>query len=276
MVERVTRLASPRLRRRLAWTSGALGAGLAAGLVILLVPSHGQPNPAPLKPEGPAQLATPTSTHVAAADRRAIDRALDRFIPAAVGRADAQTAWALAGPELRASTSLADWRAWNVPVPSYPVRGTTFHGWTTIDAGRDYVDFNLLVHPKPGRDLGDWVFDGQMVRRHGAWLVNRLYTIAIMHPVRGSKHEIGPADFSAPPPSGTPSGTARLGHAWLLAAVAIVGLVLLLPLAFGLLALERRRRWRKQIRAERRELPPLPPLPRRDDAPRERETAGRH
>ncbi len=226
--------------------------------------------------EGLAQLATPTSTHVAAADRRAIDRTLDRFIPAAVAHKDARTAWALAGPELKASTTYADWRAWNVPVPGYPVRDGSFHDWTTIDAGRDYVDFNLLVQPKPGAKLPDYVFDGQMVRRHGTWLVNRLYTIAIMQPVRGSKHEIGPADFAAPAASGTPTGAPKLAHAWLLVVVAVIALVVLLPLSFGLIALRRRARWRARVRAQRRELPPLPATPPADERRPERETAGRH
>jgi len=246
-------------------------------LLVLLVPSHGPPKPAPVRNEGPAQLATRTSTHVRAADRAAIDRVLDRFIPAAVGRRDAKVAWSLAGPELRASTTFADWRAWNVPVPSYPVRGTSFHDWTTLDAGPGYVDFNILVHPKPGHHLGSWVFDGEMVRRHGSWLVNRLYTIAIMQPVRGSKHEIGPADFQAPGASANaPAGTARLSHIWLLGIVGVIGLVVLVPLAFGILALDRRRRWRARLRAQRSTAASPGPA---DGSPpereRERETAGR-
>ncbi len=242
--------------------------------MFTLIPSKGPAKPVAVTTEGLAKLAAPTTTHVAAGSRRAIDRVLDRFIPAAVGRSDAKVAWSLAGPELTASTTFADWRAWNVPVPAYPVRGTSFHDWTVIDAGSGYVDFNLLVHPKKGSKLGDWVFDGQMVHRHGAWLVNRLYTIAIMQPVRGSKHEIGPADFVAPAAAGTPAGAPRLGGRWFLVVAAILSLVVLLPLAFGVLALRRRARWRAHVRARRDELPPLPApsVPRQ----RDRESAGRH
>ena len=267
-------LSSPRVRRRLKWLTSAVALAAGVALVVVLIPSHGPAKPVLVTTEGLAKLATPTSTHVAAADRRAIDRVLDRFIPAAVGRSDARTAYRLAGPEMKVSTSYADWRAWNVPVPSYPAKGTTFHDWTTLDAGRDYVDFNLLLHPRPGHaDLGDWVLDGQMVRAKGSWRVNRLYTIAINHPVRGSKHEIGPADFLAPAASGTPAGKPRLGHAWFLVAAGVMSLVLVVPLAFGVLGLRRRRRWRARIKAEHSALPPLRPTGER---PPDREPAGRH
>ena len=268
-----TVVSSPRSRRRLTWIGAGVGVVGAVAAVFALIPSHGPPKPVEVTTEGLAQLAAPTSTHVPAASRRAIDRVLDRFIPAAVGRSDAKVGWSLAGPEMKASTTFADWRAWNVPVPAYPVQGTSFHDWTVVDAGHDYVDFNLLVHPRKGASLGAWVFDGEMVRRDGAWLVNRLYTIAIMQPVRGSKHEIGPADFVAPGASGTPAGAARLGGGFLLIVVAILLLVVVAPLALGVLALRRRARWRAQGKARNARLPPLPSSSR---AEHEREPAGRH
>ena len=91
------------------------------------------------------------------------------------------------------------------------------------------------------------------------WLVNRIYTIAIMNPVTKTTHEVGPADFFAPPPtSQTPNGksTMRLG---IVPVVSILGLVLLIPISFGVIALLRARRWRRMVQAgSRNELPPLP------------------
>jgi hypothetical protein len=229
-------------------------------LVFVLVPSHKPANPKPSGNEGPAQLAAVTAhTEVPTVDRQAINKVLDRFIPAGLTRSSPATAWALAGPELRSGSSLAAWRAGNSPIPSYPVLEKTFHTWRTIDAGPRYVVFNLLVHAKPASGLGSYVFSGQMVKQGNQWLVNRIYTIAIMNPVTNKTHEVGPADFVAPPPtSQTPNGksTIKVG---ILPVVSILALVLMIPLSFGVIALVRARRWRRMVRANpRTELPPLP------------------
>ncbi|HZU20598.1 MAG TPA: hypothetical protein VE982_05235 [Gaiellaceae bacterium] len=263
--------ASPRKRRRLAWiaTAAVIAAGI--GVAAFVVPNPGPQNAAPTTNEGPAQLAARLPPRLSTADRRAIDRTLDRFIPAAVGRQSADLAWSLAGPELRSGSTLAQWRAGTSPVPSYPVKVEPFHDWSTLDIGKRYVDFTLLVHPRRGAKVGAWSFAGQMVERDGRWLVNRLYTIAIFQPVRGSKHEIGPADFAAPPPaSSSPAGKSVLGGIGLAPIAVVLALIVLTPLAFGLIAIRRARRFRREAAARRSA--ELPPLPRPE---RPREPAGR-
>jgi hypothetical protein len=229
--------------------------------VVLLIPSHGPPSGTPARNEGPAQLAAPEAAHLTGADRRAIDRTLDAFIPAGMERRDMSAAWALAGPELRASSTLVDWRAGTSPIPYYRPRETTFHNWQTVDVGPRYVTFNLLLHARRRR-LGDYVFSGQMVKRHDRWLVNRLYTIAIMKPPnRHGPQEVGPADFGAPHRSGPsePSKPSLLHRIGLVPAVALFVLILLVPVSLGALALLRARRWRRRVRAGgRTALPPLP------------------
>lgn len=252
---------SPRARRRLV-RLGVLAVivGVTA-LVIVLIPNHQGINPRPTRAEGPAQLAVSSDLHISAADRRGINATLDRFLPAALTRKDPAAAWALAGPELRTGSSLAAWKAGTTPVPYYPVREKTFHTWSAIEVDHDAVIFNLLLHAKPSSGLGTYVFSGQVVKPHGVWLVNRLYTIAIMNsPTKKTYHEIGPRDFAAPPPtSQTPSGKPLLGHFGILPAVLILVLILAFPLAFAATALVRARRWRRHVQATARtELPPLP------------------
>ena len=251
--------ASPRARRRLVWVAAAVALVVVGGTIAVLLPESSPPSPAAEGNEGPAQLAVAANTHIPLSTRREIDRVLDRFIPAAVGRKDADTAWALAGPELRASSSLGEWRRGNSPVPTYPVAGTTFHAWKTIDAGPRYVVFNILLHPTPGADVSSYEFSGEMVENGDRWLVNRLYTIAVFNRVTKTTHEIGPADFAAPPPGPTPNGHAALGDVGLLPVVGLLALVLLVPLGFGAVALRRHRRWRRHVRSTAAtELPPLP------------------
>lgn len=261
-------LSSPRRRRRLAWLGAA---GLVVGAiaaVAVLVPDHSVPTPPASRnaaatngpPKGPSKhrAGHHAARHhgITPADRRAINATLDEFIPDAIGQRSMATAWRLAGPELKSASTLKQWRHKSSPIPYYPVAGKTFHGWKTIDASRNAVEFDILVEPRPHTRYGSWVFSGEVIRRHSHWLVNRLYTTAEMNPVRGSQHEIGTADFSAPPAVGAPTtGHARLSGIWLLAIAGMIGLAFLFPIGFGLTSVVRNR---KRRAGTNRALPPLP------------------
>jgi hypothetical protein len=263
---------SPRARRRLLWTSTA-GALLAVGLAIAFaIPNKGAPNAEPTGPPRPAQLAVKTNLKLTRADRHAIDALLDRFFPAAVERRDPDAAWALAGPEMRAASSLAQFRKGPSPVPSYPANEKNYHHWQAIDVERGSAILNILVHPRNPQRLGSWVFSTQVVKVQGRWLVNRIYTIAVMNPPTRPAtvtHEVGPADYAAPPPSSRNHSTSGPGsHSLLLPIVAILALVLLIPISLGGVAILRALRWRRTIRkGGRTDLPPLPAtyLQRADD-----------
>jgi hypothetical protein len=254
---------SPRLRRRLKWVAIAGSLVVAAVLVAVLIPSKGPSNDNAVGVGPPADLAINTHRKLSAADRRQIDTLLDRFIPAAVERRDPAVAWALAGPELRSASSLSAFRKGDLPVPNYPANEKNYHHWRAIDVERGSVVLNVLVHPKNPQKLGTWVFSIEVVKSKSRWLVNRIYTIAVMNPpVRPATvtHELGPADYAAPPPTARTSTTSSpSSHSFLLPVVAIFALVLFIPLALGVRALIRARRWRQTVRASgRTELPPLP------------------
>lgn len=261
-------LSSPRRRRRLAWL-GALvlvvGAIVAA---VVFVPDHSVSRPpaknaAPPQSSSTHQIKRQAAKHHAAvhhgitpADRRAINATLDQFIPDGLGQRSMKTAWRLAGPELKSASTLSQWRHHSSPLPYFPVAGKTFHGWKTIDTSRNSVEFDILVQPRAHTRYGSWAFSGEMIRSHSHWLVNRLYTTAQMNPVRGSRHEIGPADFSAPAAAGAVStGHGRLGGAWLVGIAGVLGLFLLFPLVFGIFTVARNRVRRS---GTDRALPPLP------------------
>jgi hypothetical protein len=260
---------SPRTRRRLFRLSAALAVVAVITGVAVFARSPKQPSSSPAKNAPPAEIVK-QSKYVSPADRRAIDRTLDEFIPAALDHSSPLTAWRLAGPDLKDGTTLREWRNGTSPVPYYPARGKTFHDWTIIDAGRDYVDFNLLVHPRKGsKTTSTYVFAGSMLKRGGRWLVNGLYTTAIFaRPTKTGQHEVGPADFGAgPAPSSNGSaapqttGGNALSEKWLFLAGGVILVALLFPLGFGIASMVKDRRNRKryaQARSARRELPPLP------------------
>jgi hypothetical protein len=253
--------ASPRARRRLRWIAIVL-ALLAAGLAVaIVIPGHDAGVGAPAGTEGEAQVAsTIAPTRLSASDRKAIDAVLDAFIPAGMERRDPARAWGLAGPELKASATLADWRRGNSPVPAYQPRERTFHDWRTIDIGPRYVIFNLLLHPKHPDRVGTYVFSGEVVKSRGRWLLNRLYPIAIMNgPTLTGTRELGPADFAAPGAHGQGAPPAAKHGVGLVPVAILLGLILLAPLAVAVGATVRARRWRRRVRAaDRTALPPLP------------------
>lgn len=255
-------LESPRARRRLVVAGPIVLVAAVLAVVFALIPSHGPSAPGPTGNEGPAQLAANSKpVKLTPADRRAINAVLDRFLPAAMERKDITAGWALAGPELKSGSTLAGWRHGNTPVPYYPARETTFHNWELIDSEKGSVVFNLLVHPAKGSKLAPYVFSGEVVRSHGGWLVNRLYTIAIMNkPTKKNQHpEVGPADFSGVG-GGASTASVNSDHKGrLLPILGLIALIVLIPLGLAAFAVAKAVRWRRRTRRSgRSEVPALP------------------
>jgi hypothetical protein len=238
---------SARWRRRIIWLLVAAVPITGITLLVLLVPERSSIPDAITTNEGPAQLADTHVYHLTRADRTKIDLLLDKFIPAAVERRSARTAWALAGPELHAYSSIAQWRAGNSPVPRYPARGTTFHYWTVVYVGKSEVLFTILLHPRPKVVMPSYEFSGQVIRYGTGWRVNRLYTIATFsHPTAKTAQVVGPNDFNAPSSSPSPAtNKARLSRWYAIPLFVLFGGVIIFPLSLGLVALVRARRFRR-------------------------------
>ena len=243
--------ASPRRRRRIGWLAAAGSLVVLVGGGIFLLPS---PHKLPETFSGPASIDAPGQAHVSSPERRRINTTVDRFVLAALDRSDPGTAWDLAGPDLRGTSTRADWVAGKMPVGLFPVAGTHFHGWTHISASPGAVTFDLLIQPRAGSQVGATAFSVQVTRRHGGWVVNRWYTQATFTPV-GTKHPhiVGPNDFGAgtPGPVEGRADRARLARWWL---AAPAGFFVLGLLAVGLVVSRdwlRYRRMRAAVRAER-------------------------
>src|SRR5205814_948153 len=101
---------SPRARRRLTWIALALVVAGGAAAAMAAIPGRSGHIAQHFTAAPPDLVTVHRRIPVSAAERRAIDSLLDRFVPDAVGREDPGAAYELATPALRAGSSAADWR----------------------------------------------------------------------------------------------------------------------------------------------------------------------
>jgi hypothetical protein len=152
-------------------------AGIVA-LVIELVPST-KGGPEHFSGGRVQTVARQRQVPLTPADRRAIDAALDRFVPGAIARRHPLTAWAVSSPRLRGDVTRREWARGNVPVVPYPAAGTRFHDWIVQYSFRHLVGIELGVRPRPGAKVGAAAFELELEHVHGRWLVNAIYLRAI-------------------------------------------------------------------------------------------------
>jgi hypothetical protein len=255
---------SPRARRRALTTAGALAAIAALAGLTQLLPGGRQLSvaaaPAPaaaVAPQPPP--AQPEDVPLARSDRRAIDRALDRFVPAAVRRADPGLAFELVTPALRAGTTRAEWATGTIPVQPFPVRGDRFHHWTLSYSHPNHVGLELLLEPAREAGIGAIAFAVDLKRMRGRWLVDSFIPAAV-YSAAGAPPRISAVPDFGPTAATSSVGSARLDPVWILlpASLLVLSLVVLLGYAVATWL-----RGRRALRGSPRALPPLP-APTRD------------
>jgi hypothetical protein len=233
-------LGSPRARRRLAWFGGFATVAAAVGIGLALVPEHDGKQP-PGKLRAGAVLPE-RQVALRAADRRAIDRSLDRFVVEAVTKRNPTRARGVLAPGV-------DPRG----VYSYPARGTSFHDWTLNESTPGHVSLDLMLQPtvRAAASTGPIVFTIRMRRSAGRWLVESLVPTAMFS---SKTHKVTAAvDFNPglgrDPPKAAPLTKSTLGAGWIALPLGILGLVLAFPIGFllvkwirGRLAFRRYRR----------------------------------
>ena len=152
--------------------------------------------------------------HVKPADRAAIDRLLDQFIPAAVAQKNLQLGWDLSAGYAR-TVSHAEWMKGNTSVQKYPAKGTTFHGWLVNYAYPGDVGFDILLQPAT-HTLGAWSFRAEAKEIGGKWKIVTWYPVATFAPPGQTQTVLGPNDLGAANSASAPgTENSRLG-AWVL------------------------------------------------------------
>ena len=169
-----------------------------------------------------AVLAAPADAFaLTRADRAAINRTLDAFVPSAIGRRDVAASYDLATPALRQGMTRAEWAKGDLPVYPFPVRGTRFHGWTIGTASRNTVELDLLVQSPPRSHQGATAYTIDLKRVGRRWLVDQVVPTATFAAPGNEARVKGPMDYTAGS-GGSDAGESRLGAVWIAVPIAVV------------------------------------------------------
>jgi hypothetical protein len=229
------RFASPRFRRRLFWTGGALV--LLGGIVgvMLAYPNTGKRHEV-FSNAPPQTVSTPTSVPATRELRVTVLDATLRFVSTAVRRDHVDASWTLVDPSLKQGFTRREWAKGNIPVVPYPAASVA--GWTIDWVYANDVALDVALLPRKGSQLHPKTFMVELKRHrpHGPWLV------VSWVPKGVSESDIADttsAQKALPPPPG-------LGGKWLL--IPLLGLVLFVVVPLSTMAV---RGWLRANRAER-------------------------
>jgi hypothetical protein len=170
------------MRRRLFRLAIVLAAAGVVALLIAFVPRGHSLGNAFSSTEQVQTVKKQRTVPLTRADRREIDRALDAFVPAAVGRHHPIRARAFAAPDLLRGTTREDWVRGDIPAPPYPVRPGPTHEYIVLYSFRNLADLELGLHPAKGAKVGNAAFFVTMKRVHGRWLVSSIALHAVYPP----------------------------------------------------------------------------------------------
>jgi hypothetical protein len=190
------------------------------------------------------------SKRVPPADRAAINRLLDEFVPDVVAQKDLKRGWALVGGVER-TVSYRQWLAGNTSVQTYPAKGRHFHGWLVNYAYPGDVGFDILLQPtKPS--VGAWSFRAEAQKIGGRWKITTWYPVATFAPPGKTQTVLGPNDLGANDSAVAPGTEKGRVGAWALL-VPVVAIGLLAAACFGFVGVRWARR-RGRVREIQRAL----------------------
>jgi hypothetical protein len=161
-------LQRPGWRKALPWVVGVLLVGaVVAGSIIFWNTGHSTATPLINKPPDdrskvPATVKlNPAATQVAR-----------RFILTAVARKNLPEAYKLVTEEIRQGQSLKSWNTGNIAVVPYPTSELKYAPMKIDYSYPNEALIEVALLPKAGAKIPSQLFQMELVKRHGAWLVN--------------------------------------------------------------------------------------------------------
>jgi hypothetical protein len=171
--------ASHRARKRLLRRSIAAAAVTAVALLIVFDRNSGHSTASPIDYSKPAVVVrTPKTVRQSPAEIASSRATLGAFVRSAFVRRNLASSWSLATAHMKVGTSHADWLHGNLPVVPYPKSAFRTFGLTLKYSYEDVLGYDVLVLPKEtsaGRAAGQQVYQCELHRVHGRWLVDFCY-----------------------------------------------------------------------------------------------------
>jgi hypothetical protein len=231
------RLASPRFRRRLAWTIAVVGSTTGVVVAAIAIGNTAHPKASKIDESKPAWVyRAPALMHLTKADRLQLYLTAAKFVSTAVRREHLDSAWSMLAPEMRAGQTRKSWdTGFNNVVP---FKADGIQSWTILYAYQNDVALDLSLFHR-GSNADNWAgktFTIELKRSPSAkrWLVASWVPKGI-----GGGGTLNPDRRSGPPP---PSPKAQVSAKWLLVPAVLLGTLLLVLLGWGVRSAVRGRR----------------------------------
>jgi hypothetical protein len=159
----------PGWRKALPWIVGVVAVGLIVGILGWRYANTGHSTAAPLTnfPAKDVSQVPPTVKLPPAATRVA-----RRFIETAVARKNLPQAYELVTNQIRQGQSLQEWNTGNIAVVPYPVDAVQYAPMKIDFSYPNEALVEIALLPKKGAKVRGLLFQMDLVKRDGKWLVN--------------------------------------------------------------------------------------------------------
>jgi hypothetical protein len=198
----------------------------------------------------------PASRPLPKRDRRSSEKTLDAFVTSAVVRKHLDRSYDLVTENLRGGMSRAEWRKGALPVPWFPAKDFALAKSRLKYSHGNVARYDVVILARAHSQTASGLYSIELhaLTRGGErrWLVDYFEPIGggLSTPVTPRANPLSVRAGSEPSAAAQPLGTA-----WVLAPLAVLSLIVLVPA--GLLV----RGWLRNRRADREYAKTLPPLP---------------
>jgi hypothetical protein len=237
------------MRRRLGWLATALLFAGCIGLLVVLLPGR---KASPEEPRG-IGYEPPRPEPRVKRSRRALVEPVDvaaKFIFTAVARKHVNRSWDVIAPTFpgKAEYTRQQWAKGDIPVVPFPVERAR---WRLDYSFKNEVGLAVALFPPKGSKQRATVFNVDMRRfgkgKNRRWMVE-YFAPAGTGSITTNLRAGSAASRSAGLPDLNPVGKShRLGTAWILVPIGILGLAILLPLGLGISYVIRTRRAEREF-----------------------------